>query len=373
MTRRYKRYVFLVCMILVIGIAGCNTKESQEDTAQAIEVEKVLSLPDYKMDVVRRGEITNVAEVDCIYMQMLEQKVTFDVDNEVVYQVYVEEGDSVKKGDLLVSLEITEVKENIEDLEYSIAYQNLMLEHTKELEELDLKARRSKYEVKISQITDQKMKNEENKLLIEDLNQMKESYRLKIEELEDDIAINQYKLDAYKKQYEDSMLYAEMDGTVSYIKDLLAGSLTQAEERIMTIIDDSVCSFVAKDVEYLNYFNKEQEVTINVGKDDSKKEYLAFPVDISEKEENTIYFELSEVDYDLDIGTKGVINIILDSNQDALYINKAALHTAGDKYYVYVSNDEGLRSIQYVEIGIQSDEAVEIVSGLEEGDYVIIK
>ena len=54
-----------------------------------------------------------------------------------------------------------------------------------------------------------------------------------------------------------------------------------------------------------------------------------------------------------------------------LYLPTNVIHTSGDKSYVYMMSEEGVRSICYITTGISDRENTEIVSGLEEGAYVL--
>ena len=47
-------------------------------------------------------------------------------------------------------------------------------------------------------------------------------------------------------------------------------------------------------------------------------------------------------------------------------------HKAGDICYVYVVEDDGYRRYKEVEIGLEGDERIEIISGLEAGDMVAV-
>jgi len=62
--------------------------------------------------------------------------------------------------------------------------------------------------------------------------------------------------------------------------------------------------------------------------------------------------------------------IIVDTKTDVLYVPNAAVKTQGDTSYVEVMAD-GQPTRREVTVGISSDEATEIVSGLEEGEEVV--
>lgn len=372
MMRQQKRTVFALCSLITVCMVSCDVSSNNTASDQVIVVEEAKEPIEYTMDVVRRGDVSNTATIDCSYMQMQDEEIAFDVDNEVIYQVNVEKGDMVKKGDLLIELNVSELEKAVEELRYSISYEKLMLEQTKELMEFDLKARKEKYDLAIRQLEDQEQKATETKSYEDDAVNIKEAYRKTMEDYEDAISIDQYKLEAYEGKIEASKLYAGMDGTISYVQDQLVGSLTTAGDTVITIIDSSVCAFTSESMEYKDYFSEGEPVLITTGFGAKQQEREAYPMNLSEWDKQ-MYFELAEADYELAIGTRGSIVIVLETAKDVLYLSKDAIHTVEDQSYVYIIDEEGMRSIQYVEVGLAGTSTVEITSGLQEGDYVILK
>ncbi len=52
---------------------------------------------------------------------------------------------------------------------------------------------------------------------------------------------------------------------------------------------------------------------------------------------------------------------------------KKAVHTVGDEYYVYFTDENNIRTVQYVTVGLKGDDRYEILSGIKEGDFLVIK
>lgn len=81
--------------------------------------------------------------------------------------------------------------------------------------------------------------------------------------------------------------------------------------------------------------------------------------------------QLDEVttSFNLPLGSSASVNVIGGRAENAILIPVEALHKAGDKYAVFVMENGELR-LRIVEVGIQSLEYAEIISGLEPGDVV---
>lgn len=372
MKYRYLKQLTALCVLAALSMTGCNSSNTDTTSEHTIEVEKEKEAIEYTMDVVRRGDVSNTVTINCNYMQIEDEDISYGMDNEIISKVYVEKGDSVKKGDLLVELKTDSLEEQIDQLNFDIEYQKLLLKQTMELEQFELEARKERYKATISQLTENSQIAAEKESLTDDLDSIAESYRTTIEDYQDTISIDEYKLDSYQQKIQDSKLYAGMDGTISYVEDNLENSLTTADDTIITIIDSSICAFTSTDTEYMDYFKEGDAVNISVGYGGKQEEKEAYPMNLSDWEDE-MYFQLAENDYELTIGTRGTIDIILETATDVLYLSKNAIHKADDKSYVYVVDDEGMRNIQYVETGLSGSDTVEIKSGLAEGDYVVLK
>ena len=65
--------------------------------------------------------------------------------------------------------------------------------------------------------------------------------------------------------------------------------------------------------------------------------------------------------------------MVEDSRQNVLTLPVGAIKNAGEKHYVYVLGEGDVREARWVETGLFGDSLVEILSGLAEGEKVILK
>lgn len=72
------------------------------------------------------------------------------------------------------------------------------------------------------------------------------------------------------------------------------------------------------------------------------------------------------------LGMNGDVKIILDERDDALTIPLSATKNRDNRIYVDVKKTDGTTEEREITIGIESDEAVEVLSGLTEQDFVLI-
>ena len=70
---------------------------------------------------------------------------------------------------------------------------------------------------------------------------------------------------------------------------------------------------------------------------------------------------------------KGKVTLELDSRHDVLMLPKRSVFRVEDAYYVYYEDENGLKSAREIQCGLESDKWIEVISGLEEGDSVILR
>ena len=96
------------------------------------------------------------------------------------------------------------------------------------------------------------------------------------------------------------------------------------------------------------------------------------PVTASEAERTAVKIEVDDIPEGVDIGDTVSISLLLERKEDIIVLPMRYISTYSSRRYVRVLNDEGVPEERDVKLGIQSNNEVEIVSGLEEGDVIVI-
>src|SRR5690606_26397535 len=117
------------------------------------------------------------------------------------------------------------------------------------------------------------------------------------------------------------------------------------------------------ETEYARYFidGEVVDIEMRLNGGDIYKAIVSNDIDNPE----VVYFELQEPNFNLNVGDRGTINLILEQKEDVLTVSSRALRKANDFYYVYYVNEDGIRSMKEVTIGMMGNNSVEITSGLE--------
>ena len=86
-----------------------------------------------------------------------------------------------------------------------------------------------------------------------------------------------------------------------------------------------------------------------------------------------LVFELDEPDYTLSVGTRGTIGITLGIAEQVPSIPRVSVYNADDFNYVYIINENGVREMRKVTIGMTGDNYVEVTGGINLYDSVIVR
>ena len=324
-----------LCLFVLGAGASCGrvTEEPFIVVAENSESTK------YTACTVTRGDLVLSKKVSATYTQQAEQAVSFSVSGKKVNNVYVAAGDKVKKGDLLAQLLSTDLEKEISELEYEKERAEVLL-----------------------------------KLMLKDVPEAFEGFTNKeyaIEDTCDTIEIYDMKLKSLKEELEEGRVYSEIDGTVTWVKKNLQGSVATIGERVINVVDDDSMVFKVTKNNYTINLKSTENVTMKVNTGTYAGTYELTPVKTDEWGDFLYYKTVDETEFS--VGTIGYITIVLDSRTDILRVPLRAIHTLGDQNYVYVANEAGVREARWVTVGLTGNDGIEIVSGLSEGDTVILK
>lgn len=354
-----KRLLLLGAAAAVLG--GCGQAQ-EADRMVELQGEETSGTA-YEMTPVTRGTVQQPLVIDCNYLQTVEMDLYFAVDQEMITDVYVENGDTVEEGDLLASVDVENMEKQIAELEHRLDRARLSLQQLQENKAFDLE----QADILFSYTA---MTEGDKKSLKEQKESIEKSYKNSLEDAADSVELLAARLEAAREYMKNGRLYAPMNGVVSYVKTDLEGSTTDSMERVISLYDAESCMFISQNTEAIPYVDLAEEYTIVCGLGNSQREYTVAPAN-TESWGEQIYFRLLDEEYDPNIIKNGKISIITEEAEDVLCVDKAAVHTSGEKYYVYLLDEEGIRRMQFVETGLWGSDLVEIRSGLEEGDYVI--
>lgn len=328
------------CVSIAVSTAGCSLlpQEKEQEKLPEIRVPSISQKPEYP---VKRGTLERKVSGSGKLMSEREDNLVFTIDNRRVAEVHVKAGDRVKAGQLLAELDMGDAQSQLRRKEIEL-----------EKAELDLKGAMRESGGTDGDTVALRKQQLEYELLLEDL-----------AELRRDLA--------------DAKLTAPYDGTiVSFTAE--KGDLAKAYEKVGRIADLSelvvAVGFSSGDLSGIAP-GMEAVVSINAAGDFSGK-VRRLPVDASADADNLdsrVLIDLSELPEGVGRDTPLSAAVIVERRAEVLTIPLSALRKQNSRYYAIVSNEDGTKGEMDVEIGLQTQTDVEIVSGLQEGQKVVGK
>lgn len=355
----------LLCLLIANVSAGCAPAPSEEEEELVVMEQEEEAIP-YNLAIASYGDVLLTEIMNGIYRELEEEELSFSVSGRLVTQVYVEEGAKVRKGQLLADLGMEDLTGQAETLEYQIERNKILLEHTAINEDYDLST------IWLQFIYQSGRTEAERKALDTRIAEIQQQYRYMREDLQDAIDIAELKLKEIRNELAVTKLYAGMDGTVTWIAPWLYGSTSEAGKEVIQIKNDSECIFTIAETKNAALFEEGIPVEMVVASGESAGTYLVMPYHMEEWTDR-LMFAMVQEDVEMQKGAIGRITMLLDSRENVLNIPKRAIHTINGQTFVFYLGEDGLRDVRWVETGLYGDDRVEILSGLQEGERVILK
>jgi len=364
---RIRRWLALACLPgIALAVPGCG--QPRHDDQGIIVVEQEAEPIAYDMAVVMLGDVRKTQRIKCTYQQQNDESLSFGVSGISVKKVYVQEGDTVERGQVLAELSSASRQEDIARLEYQLARNQLQMDYSQINEDYEISTLWLNYLYQ----SDQSQADRER--LEEGVAQVQQNYSYAREDWQDAMGLDQLQLEQIRREEAASRLVAGMSGTVSHIKEKLEGSTSVRGEEVMTIIDGSECLFMTQAPEYAACFQEGTKVYMEITSGSGAGKYTLLPHEMGQWGEQQL-FSLAdgEENATIEVGTMGFIVAVVEQRSQVLYVPAAAVHSAEDRAYVYVLGEDQTREVKWIETGLYGDDTVEVLSGLTEGERVILR
>lgn len=315
---------------------------------------------------VERGNVVQTEKLSCSYLAVREETLRFQLGGEIIEEVFVQVGSIVKAGDVLAQLDMGTIQEDLDACEDSIELLELQLSQG----QTDRALAASRQQNYRNTLSAQERKNAQT------VAEVTAPYDAQNERLQDDLTVAKLRLEELKEKQQERQLVATIDGAVTKVAPVEPGDLSSKTTDFITVSDSSTSAFVGTS-RYEKLFAPGDEVVLT----SKTAEYAATvvsPEDFGMQSEGKVdgyysyYFRLDNPEYDLEEGDSASISVVLQEAKDVLWLPDTAIHYKGETPIVYYENEDGIRDIKEITIGLSADHRVEIVDGLSEGDTVIL-
>lgn len=351
-----RKIIAFIVLILSISFTACSN---------APELLNPLGFDENSM-VVKRGDMFNIKKTDnVVMMEVVDVSVN---SNAIIKNVNVALGDEVKAGDVIIELNGASIAEKADEIDRQIASMETDNAYVNSVKETQINIAELEYDLLVQNgATDEELANKRT-----EITSMQNSlYETKMKQEKELSALMLTKLEGGNV---DSNLLAPCDGVVMYLSNWNAEE-TIEEGTVVAVIGKKGTKMILGDYIEEDYVEScdEYYALIN-GK---KYAITNSPIDPNQIAvidvfggilQNTYY--INDGSDEIEYGDIASVIFIKDKKDNILYIPDEGIYQDIDGYYVYVKNENGEKIRRDVEVGTIWDTAVEIVSGLEEGETI---
>lgn len=299
----------------------------------------------------KRGSKKEKQLVECSLKSDKAEDLIFGVSNIPFKAVYVKENDFVKKGDLIAELKLSDLDEKIQDLEMSKKLKKSEIAHTNQL------------------ITYEKQKA----ILVSDEDERKaiqegiDDYQSALEMLKKELSNMESQMKVVKQDMAKRSVYAPIDGYVRDIIPLTYDSLSN-EKRVFAKVYSPNFRF-----ESINPVSHELKVGQKVRFTIDEKTYDAEIIGTKSEMKGTKVYLKTLTDKVFQVGTIGSFTLVGQSFDDSLYVNEKAVIEVDGKPAVIGLDEFGFKNFVPIETGLHFNGVIQIISGVKEGDQVVLE
>jgi len=303
----------------------------------------------FELYTVTPKSIYRLVHATGILISSEEQTVFFDLHGVRLDDILVEPGDIVASGDLLAKGESNRLQEQVK-------LQSL------DVEKLQIDLRFLNENLSLAEADPQASENDLRRL------------RRDIEIRRLDLKGANILIESLKGQLNQMSLMSPIDGVVTYVADFRQGDVVDAYRSLVTISNPqalmityqgaSVMPVRTGMIAKLLYEGKEYQGEVVMAPDSPRLGQEAINRD-------EIRIEVENLPRDAKMGDSVDFEIIIQYKEDTLVIPRRALQRFMGETTVLVMDNDTKRELN-VEVGIETPTEVEIISGLKEGQLVIV-
>ena len=202
-----------------------------------------------------------------------------------------------------------------------------------------------------------------------------ESYKIKKDDLLEDLKLKNFvKKGEILIELKSGNIIAPFNGVLGYT-GLTEDILVSNNIVIITIDDNStIYSDIKIPENYASYIKKGLPVEVKIA--NYKEKIFKGEVDFVSSRINadtrSLLSRIKVNNKDLDLISGSLLEVSVKFNlRNSLSVPDTSVMVEGDKSYVYKINDENIANKTEVKTGLRTDENIEIISGLTQGDIIV--
>ncbi len=397
-SKKKKRRIIIILLLLIALGAGIYWYLNQSVTPDTVSVSS------YSTVYVVEGDLTSTTEASGTVV-LPNQVTIISTEDAYVDTLYVSEGDSITKEDVLITFSIPDYEDDMETYTLELEQANI---------ELESQLQQNEYELKTLELTIERLESEIEDTLLdkekyEALASVKNTYKDSLEDIEDtleslyesledaqneleyektiqSIDINKQKaaikmielnISQLQEDISDLNVTSPMAGEVLSINEdlYIEGNYIESSDQLFIVADRSLV-YVDLDIyeQYASLLDVGDPLELTIGTETMNATIVSIGKVASMDSDGltaTITIRVKpETDTTLNPGASAVASIVLGVEENVLQLPRGSYLTTGNQKYVYVVDGDKAYKTEVVFGDIQSN-TVQVISGLEAGDEII--
>lgn len=347
--------IFLFVLLLIVRVIGAKPAE------EAVQQQYIA----VNAQTVKKQTIsTNIVLSGRVYADK-EAAVIVKTPGRVE-SIAVKAGDMVEKGQVLFSLDKSDMQASYDQAEaaYRMAEANYRMNKEK-IDNAKIQLERYKELYEIGAVS---------KAELEQMELQASDASLQAVEAQRDQAKAQY--DSVSSTYNDLDVKAPIDGIVTALNVRIGDMVANTSPAAMVVDMDSVYVDVSVSEKVINSISREQEALVEIasaygGAVKGQIDSLSLAADArTGKYQLKVYIEND--DHLIKAGMFAKVTIASETKEDVLVVPADAVVFRSGRHAAYVIEDNAVQEREVI-TGLENGKQIEIVSGLNEGDILIIK
>jgi macrolide-specific efflux system membrane fusion protein len=361
----------------------------------------------YRTHTVATGTIENAIQAFGVFTYASQSDLSFEKRGGRLQTLHVRIGDEVVEGQIIAELYTNTIETEIAQAELSRRRAALALRKAEDEYDTEYSLALANADVRLAQIrleaaqealsleeslagltgesgeslnglrravTEAEISLEKSQLHVQRLERADTPLALALAQI--DLESASLRLEQLNDELELARLRAPMDGTITWVSpNAVAGEYLEAFQRFVRIADprDIVFEYRGRDS---GSFRVGMECTVTAEDVDYPGTVVltesSVPFDLREEFDDTVQIRIPGLPDTIGAGRTGRATLVLARREDVLFLPKRAVQRYSTRTYVNVLAG-GVGVERDVEVGLETATEMEIVSGLEEGEEVILR
>ncbi|MBE5942385.1 MAG: hypothetical protein E7264_07605 [Lachnospiraceae bacterium] len=332
MNGKQKLYMYLCICFFAVILTGCNTKGVVNSDAPQV------TIAEYQKDIYQ----TTIVQCKTIEPKLVltltpdEYEVnSYSIQQDLlkVAECYVEEGERVEAGEVMVTFENDGLEKAIEQYEQRKTEDQLLIDHYTKLQKID----------------------------------RSQNYKKDIKKLKADISVVQAYINEKKAMLSDYQLVASKAGVVTDVSEQLHQGYARKASTLIKVASGSSNYITATSDDYAFQVGDTYDATCNMASYEMKVINV-----VNEDEKHQIVFEPVSDMTGITETDELILEIAKTPISNAICVEEEAIVTVRDNKYVFLLDEQGYRHAVPVTVREVIDGYAILSNGIEQGEQVTL-